>query len=198
MCEQCTRREFMGTASTLGGLAWAANDLAAGVEAPSPASRPAAKVRICAMVAGAPADQSWGCPAAKIEEAKTRLAEAEKNLGNVEFVVGQATNAEEAAKLLEKAGPDAPVLAISASIFGLSTVMPTVFQQRRPAAVFHLPVIGGHDWCLVPRWFEEGHRVTLFNSSDFGDATRNGKPFAPHGIPCSCPSSRRRPTSFGN
>ena len=76
-------------------------------------------------------------------------------------ILGQADNAEQTARLLEKAGPDAPVLAISASIFGLSKVMPVVFQQRRPAAVFHLPVIGGHDWCLVPRWLEEGHRVTL-------------------------------------
>jgi len=64
------------------------------------------------------------------------------------------------------------VLAISASIFGLSRVMPVVFQQHRPAAVFHLPVIGGHDWCLVPRWLEEGQRVTLFNTSDFGDLER--------------------------
>jgi hypothetical protein len=116
--------------------------------------------------------ESWGTPAAQIEAAKQRLAEAEKNLGNVEFVVGQATNAEEAARLLEQAGPDAPVLAISASIFGLSRVMPVVFQQQRPTAVFHLPVIGGHDWCLVPRWLEEGHRITLFNTSDFGDLER--------------------------
>jgi L-fucose isomerase-like protein len=35
-----------------------------------------------------------------------------------------------------------------------------------------LPVIGGHDWCLVPRWLEEGQRVTLFNTSDFGDLER--------------------------
>lgn len=172
MCEQCTRREFIGTAGALGGMAWAASSLAVGGGKASPAPPLPSKVRICAMVAGAPASQSWGTPEAKIEAAKNRLAEAAKNLGDVEFIVGQATNAEEAARLLEKAGPDAPVLAISASIFGLSRVMPVVFQQRRPAAVFHLPVIGGHDWCLVPRWLEEGHRVTLFNSSDFGDLER--------------------------
>jgi len=172
MCEQCTRREFIGTAAALGGMAWAARGLAAGAQAPGPASSATSKVRICAMVAGAPANQSWGTPEATIQAAKKRLAEAEKNLGNVEFVVGQATNTEEAARLLEKAGPDAPVLAISASIFGLSQVMPVVFQQCRPAAVFHLPVIGGHDWCLVPRWLEDGHRVTLFNTTDFGDLER--------------------------
>jgi hypothetical protein len=169
MCEQCTRREFLGTAGVWGGLAWATGSLAVAAEGP-PATP--AKVRLCAIIAGAPASQSWGVPEAKIETVKKRLAEAEKNLGNVEFVLGQATNAEETAELLAKAGPDAPVLAISASIFGLSKVMPTVFQQRRPAAVFHLPVIGGHDWCLVPRWIEEGHRVTLFNTSDFNDLER--------------------------
>ncbi len=172
MCDQCTRREFIGTAAALGGMAWAATGLAAGAQTPSPASSVTSKVRICAMVAGAPANQSWGMPEATIEVARKRLADAEKNLRNVEFVVGQATNADEAARLLERAGPDAPVLAISASIFGLSQVMPVVFQQRRPAAVFHLPVIGGHDWCLVPRWLEDGHRVTLFNTTDFGDLER--------------------------
>lgn len=172
MCEQCTRREFLGSAGAWGSLAWAASSLAVGGEAPVPTPAPPAKVRIGAIIAGKPASQSWGTPEAKIEAAKERLAKAEKNLGNVEFVVGQATTTEEAAALLSKAGPDAPVLAISASIFGLSKVMPVVFQQRRPAAVFHLPVIGGHDWCLVPRWVEEGHRVTLFNTSDFNDLER--------------------------
>jgi hypothetical protein len=150
----------------------AESHLTASAEAASLVPQPTAKVRICVIVAGLPSSQSWCLPEAKIETAKKRLAEAEKNLGNVEFVVGQASNAAQTAQLLAKAGPEAPVLAISASIFGLSSVMPVVFQQRRPAAVFHLPAIGGHDWCLVPRWLEEGHRVTLFNSSDFGDLER--------------------------
>jgi len=170
MCDQCTRRDFINTAAALGGIAWAAGSAAAGAESGDAAPPP--KVRICAMIAGAPANQSWGTPASVIDAALKRLAEAEKNLGNVEFVTGRATTPEEAARLLEKAGPDAPVLAISASIFGLSRVIPVVFEQRRPAAVFHLPVIGGHDWCLVPRWLEEGHRITLFNTTDFGDIER--------------------------
>jgi len=39
-------------------------------------------------------------------------------------------------------------------------------------AVFHLPVVGGHDWCLVNPWREEGQRITLFNSSDHGELER--------------------------
>lgn len=171
MCDCCSRREFLA-ASALGGMALATNPLAGG-EAASPPPAPPSKVRISAIVAGTPAQRSWCVPPAKIEEVKQRLAEAEKNLGNVEFVVGQASNADQTARLLEQAGPDAPVLAISASIFGLNQgVMPVVFQQGRPAAVFHLPAIGGHDWCLVPAWLAEGHRVTLFNSTDLGELER--------------------------
>lgn len=174
MCEQCTRREFLGTAAALGGMVWVAGNLAAGAaaEAAKPAPQPLAKVRICVIVAGAPGDHSYGVSEAKIEAIKQRLAAAEKNLGNVEFVVGQANNAGQAAPLLKQVGPDAPVLVISARGFTLNSIMPLVFQQRRPAAVFHLPVFGGHDWCLVPRWLEEGNRVTLFNTSDLGDLER--------------------------
>ncbi len=50
--------------------------------------------------------------------------------------------------------------------------MPTIFKEGRPAAVFHLPVVGGHDWCLVKPWREQGHRITLFNSSDLDDLER--------------------------
>ena len=96
----------------------------------------------------------------------------------MEFVIGQVTTAEETAQLLDKAGPDAPVLAIAADIFGLSNfgrsdaVVPTAFKQGRPVAVFHVPVVGGHDWCLVKPWRDEGHRITLFGSSDYNELER--------------------------
>jgi len=159
-------------------MALAASHLAADGDASSPPPPPSKKVRICAIIAGKPQDHSWGLSEAEVAPLTKRLSEAEKNLGNVEFVIGQASNAEETARLLEKAGPDAPVLAITADIFGLSNfnrsdaVMPTVFKQGRPAAVFHMPVIGGHDWCLVKPWRDEGHRITLFGSSDYDELER--------------------------
>jgi hypothetical protein len=131
------------------------------------------KVRICVIIAGKRTGRSWSLSDTELTAVRGRLALAEKNLGNVEFVVGQASTAEETAQLLAKAGPDAPVLAISADIFGPSRgVMPTVFKQGRPVALFHMPVIGGHDWCLVNPWREEGNRITLFNSSDYNDVER--------------------------
>ncbi len=171
MCMHCTRREFLG-AGTASGIALAAGHLAAGSESSDPPSSSSTKVRICVIIAGKPGERSWALSESEIAAARKRLVEAEKNLGNVEFVVGQAINAEETARLLAKAGPDAPVLAICTDIFGLSRVMPTVFKQRRPAAVFHIPVIGGHDWCLVKPWREEGHRIALFDSSDYSELER--------------------------
>lgn len=172
MCTHCTRRQFL-EASAASGIGLAASHLAAGADASSSPPTASPKVRICTVIAGKPGDRSWALSEAKITAVRRRLAEAEANLGNVEFVIGQASTAEETTHLLEKSGPDAPVLAVSADIFGLSRgVMPTIFKEGRPAAVFHVPVIGGHDWCLVKPWREEGHRITLFNSSDFNDLER--------------------------
>jgi len=175
MCTHCTRRQLIG-AGAVGGIALAAGHLTAASAASNPAPDP--KVRICAIIAGEPGGNSWGLSKADLGPVMKRLAQAEKNLGNVEFVIGKASNAEQTARLLDKAGQDAPVLAISADIFGLSNfnredaVMPAVFKQGRPAAVFHMPVIGGHDWCLVNPWRAEGHRITLFNSTDCDDLER--------------------------
>jgi len=175
MCMHCNRRQFLG-ASAMGGIALAAGRWAAAGDLSSPAPNP--KVRICVAIAGKPAGRSWGLSEADLEPVMKRLAQAEENLGNVEFVIGQASNADETAQLLDKAGPDAPVLAISADIFGLSNfnrdnaVIPTVFKQGRPVAVFHIPIIGGHDWCLVNPWREEGHPIALFNTSDYDDLER--------------------------
>jgi len=177
MCVHCTRRQLI-EAGAVGGIALAMGHLAAVSDVSSPPPGRDSKVRICVIIAGEPAGRSWGLSEAELAPITKRLAEAEKNLGNVEFVIGRASNAEQTAQLLDKAGPGAPVLAISADIFGLSNfnrddaVMPAVFKQGRPAAVFHLPIIGGHDWCLVNPWREEGHRITLFNSSDYDELER--------------------------
>jgi hypothetical protein len=154
-------------------MALAAGHAATGSEASTSPTAPESKVRICVVIAGKPAGRSWGLSESDLAPVMERLAQAEKSLANVQFVIGQASTADETAKLLDRAGPDAPVLAICADIFGLSNfnsenaVVPTIFQQGRPVAVFHLPVIGGHDWCLVKPWREEGHRITLMGSSDY-------------------------------
>ena len=171
MCTHCTRRQFLEV-SAASGIALAAGHLAAAKDVSSAASSPGSKVRICAIIAGKPGERSWALSETEVTAARERLTEAEKNLGNVEFVIGQACNADETAQLLAQSGPDAPVLAISTDIFGLSGVIPTVFKESRPVAVFHIPVVGGHDWCLVNPWRAEGNRITLFDSSDYNDLER--------------------------
>ncbi len=168
MCTHCTRRDFLKS-SAVSGIAIAAGHLAVNTEAADVPPKADPKVRICVIIAGKPGEISWNPSEEEIAAAKKRLKKAEKNLGNVEFVIGQVNNAEETAALLAKAGPDAPVLAISAHIFGPSRVLPTVFEQKRPVALFHLPVVGGHDWCLVKPWREQGNRITLFNTTDYDE-----------------------------
>jgi hypothetical protein len=159
-------------------MALALGHLTAASDASSPPLSPDSKVRICVIIAGKPSGKSWALSEADLAPIMKRLTRAEKNLGNVEFVIGRASNAEQTAQLLDKAGPDAPVLAVSADIFGLSNfnsenaVMPAIFKQGRPVAVFHMPIIGGHDWCLVNPWRQEGHRITLFNTSDYDELER--------------------------
>jgi len=169
MCTHCNRREFIG-AGVLSGMARAAGQWAAASDASKPTTD--SKVRICVVIAGKPAGRSWGLSEADLDPIMKRLTQAEKNLGNVEFVIGRASTAEQTAQLLDRAGADAPVLAVSADIFGLRNVVPTIFKHKRPVAVFHMPIIGGHDWCLVNPWREEGHPITLFNSSDYDDLER--------------------------
>ncbi len=177
MCTHCTRRQLIG-AGAAGGMALVAGHLAAASKTLSPSLVPDPKIRICVVIAGKPEGKSWGLSEADLVPILKRLTQAEKSLGNVEFAIGRATDGEQTVQLLDKAGPDAPVLVVSADIFGLSNfnsnnaVMPTIFKQGRPVAVFHMPVIGGHDWCLVNPWRQEGHRITLFNSSDHDELER--------------------------
>ncbi len=175
MCQQCTRRVFLGS-TAVGGLLLASSRLAAaGAGAAGRAAKPAGKVRICTMFTGNPGEpgRNWTVTEAEMAAMKARLVEAEKNLGDVEFVIGQATNAAEAAALLAKAGDDAPVLAINLQIGGLvrTGMVTPVFESGRPMVVFSKPA-SGHDWMYPHRWQREGRPVTLLATSDHDDLER--------------------------
>lgn len=173
MCENCTRREFLGT-TTMSGLMLAASQVngATAAAAGPPAGLPA-KVRICAIFAGrpTPADRSWGVCEEEIAAMQKRLKQIEKKLGNVEFVVGRAGSPDEAAALAKQAGKDAPVLVINLCIGGLLRVSPPLLQSERPLAVFSAPA-SGHDWMYPYRWRQEGKPVTMFTSSDYDELER--------------------------
>jgi L-fucose isomerase-like protein len=102
---------------------------------------------------------------------KTRLAKAEEELGNIELIMGHSNNAQQTADLLEKAGPAAPVLAINVQNFALTRVVKPILDGSHPMVFFSLPA-SGHDWMYSPRWHRQGHRVTLFASSDYNELER--------------------------
>lgn len=173
MCEQCTRREFLGTGIAAGGLMLAGTAWTYAWTSDSPPPAPPGKSRICVIFSGAPGpeDRGWNADPKQMEAMKARLGEAEKKLGNVELVIGQANSAEQTAALLEQAGPAAPVLAINLNCFALTRVVQPILEGNRPTVVFSLPA-SGHDWMYPHRWQRQGHPVTLLPSSDYAELER--------------------------
>ena len=172
MCEHCTRREFIGT-GVAGGLMLAGATWAHAWASQSPPRQFREKSRICVIFTGSPApdDRNWGADTGQIQAMKSRLAKAEKDLGNVELVMGQSTSAEQTADLLKKAGPEAPVLVTNVQNFALTRVVKPVLDGSHPMLFFSLPA-SGHDWMYAPRWHSRGHRVTLLPSSDYDELER--------------------------
>lgn len=172
MCEQCTRRQFFGM-SAAGGMLLAGAPWTHAWAGAAPAPGPRGKVRIGVLFTGNPVpdDRDWGADAGQVAAVRARLAEAEKNLGNIELVVSESRSPEETAAFLEKTGPDAPVLAINVQNFALTRVVGPILDAERAMAVFSLPA-SGHDWMYAPRWLRAGHRVALLATSDYGEVER--------------------------
>ena len=172
MCDHCTRREFFGMGAAGGVLLAGATWTHAYAAAPPPAG-PKGKARICVIFTGEPqpSDRNWGADPGQIDKVKASLAEAEKNLGNVEVMLGESRSPEDTQALLDQAGPDAPVLAINVQNFAMTRVIQPVLDEDRAMVVFSLPA-SGHDWMYAPRWLRAGHRVALLASSDTGEVER--------------------------
>lgn len=172
MCEQCTRREFLGTGIATGGLLLASTAWTHAWASETPA-KPPGKSRICVLFSGTagPEDRGWNADPKQMEAMKTRLAQAEQQLGNIELVIGQANHAEQTAALLKEAGPGVPVLAINLQCFALTRVVQPILDGNHPLVVFSLPA-SGHDWMYPHRWQRQGHPVTLLPSSDYNELER--------------------------
>jgi hypothetical protein len=172
MCEHCTRREFLGT-GVASGLMLAGASWTHAWASQSPRAQPMGKSRICVIITGTPApvDRDWGADKTQVKAMKARLARAEKDLGNIELILGQSNNAQETAALLEKAGPAAPVLTINVRNFALTRVVKPILDGAHPMIMFSLPA-SGHDWMYPHRWHHRGHRVTLLASSNYDELER--------------------------
>jgi hypothetical protein len=141
--------------------------------AQAPRRQPPGKSRICVIFTGepAPVDRDWGADKTQVAAAKERLARAEKELGNIELLIGASNSAEQTTALLDKAGPGTPVLAINTRNFALTRVVQPILDRAHPMVFFSLPA-SGHDWMYAPRWHRQGHRVTLLASSDYDELER--------------------------
>jgi len=172
MCEHCTRREFLGTGAAASGLMLAGAAWTYAWASDSP-PKPRAKPRICVIFTGAPGpeDRGWNADPKQMEAMKARLAKAEKDLGNIELLIGQSNSVEQTAALLKKAGPTTPVLAVNLHCFALKRVVQPILDGKHPTLVFSLPA-SGHDWMYPHRWQRQGHPVTLLPSSDYNELER--------------------------
>ncbi|MFC1603592.1 hypothetical protein ACFL5F_01070 [Planctomycetota bacterium] len=172
MCEHCTRREFLGT-GVASGLMLAGTSWKHAWASQSPSGQPPKKSRICVIITGTPApdDRNWGADIHQLNAMKARLTRAEKDLGNVELIMGQSSNAEQTTALLKKAGPATPVLTINVQNFALTRVVQPILDGSHPMIVFSLPA-SGHDWMYPFRWHRQGHRVSLLTSSNLDELER--------------------------
>jgi hypothetical protein len=172
MCQQCTRREFLQTGVAAGFALSTATWTHAWASQSRPV-QPRAKSRICVIFTGppGPADRGWNADASQLQAMKDRLAQAERDLGNVELIIGNSSSNEETAALLKEAGPKTPVLAINLNICSLTRVVTPILEGRHPMIVFSLPA-SGHDWMYAHRWQRQGHRVSLFPTSDYNELER--------------------------
>ena len=172
MCEHCTRREFLGTGVATSGLMLAGAVWTHAWAADSP-PQPRGKSRICVIFTGPPGpeDRGWNADPKQMAAMKTRLAEAEKKLGNIELLIGESNSVEQTAALLKEAGPATPVLAVNLHCFALTRVVKPILDGNHPLLVFSLPA-SGHDWLYPHRWQRQGHPVTLLPSSDYNELER--------------------------
>ena len=114
MCVHCTRRQFIGS-TALSGIALASGHLVAQDDAVATAATAPKKVRICAIIAGPDEDRSWSLPK-DMDSHHAASGGGREELGQRRVYRGQRHQAQQAVVLLAKAGPDVPVLAISADI----------------------------------------------------------------------------------
>jgi len=170
-----SRREFLGTAATAGGVllagGWAARPLAAAEEAGWP-KLPPVKIHVVYVGTGG----AWPTPTfdapAEVAKFKEYLAGVEARLGDVQFVGGELipntvpAAAETAARL-----KDADAALLVHLSFGSGEPLLKLVEAGLPAAIFSQP-FSGHDWMYVPRWQKAGKRVILLPSSDYGELER--------------------------
>ena len=170
-----SRREFLGTAASAGGMllagGFAARPLAAAEDAGWPRLPPIKIHLVYVGTGGAWPTPTFDAPA-EVAMFRKYLAGVEAKLGDVKFVGGELipNTVPAASKAAARLG-DADALILVHLSFGSGQPLLKLVDAGLPTAIFSQP-FSGHDWMYVPKWQKAGKKVILLTSSDYGELER--------------------------
>ncbi|MBN1491688.1 MAG: hypothetical protein JXA69_17375 [Phycisphaerae bacterium] len=169
MSTSMNRREFLGTAAAGAAAAMLQTPRTAFAAGAPAASRQAWKIH---TVFVGRSGGAWPKPAfdpkAEVAMFRKHLDEAERSLGDVQFVGHELVQTpQQAAEVAASLGDASGLLLFHLSI-GTRGEMRTLVDAGLPTVVFSQP-FSGHDWMDVNRWRKAGSRVTVFATRDFGE-----------------------------
>jgi hypothetical protein len=173
MCKSLSRREFIGTTAAGAGAFFFAEGLggrlAMGATEPGSAVLPPVKVH---KVYVGTSGRAWPKPAfdpkAEVVKFEERLADVERQLGDIKFIGGELVqDGADAAKVVPNLGNADGVLLIQLSL-GTLREMQQIVDAGRPTVIFSQP-FSGHEWMFIKQWEKAGKRVALLATSDYGE-----------------------------
>jgi len=173
--EKISRREFLGTAASAGGMllagGFASRPLMAAEDAGWP-KLPPVKIHVVYVGTGG----AWPTPTfdapAEVAKFKKHLAGVQTRLGDVNFVGGELIpNTVQAATKVADGMAKADAAILVHLSFGSGQPLLKLVDVGLPTAIFSQP-FSGHDWMYVPQWQKAGKKVILLPSSDYGELER--------------------------
>ncbi len=181
MNHYCTRRRFLGTASSglvgFGALATAIDRLAPGTA--SAATGPASRVRVGKVYLG---NRRPGWPSSSVDlEAEVRKYEEQfarlaHELSDIEFIdAGLIDDDNRIGPANEKLANVDGILALHLTL-GTGPRLKRILELKRPVMMFTLPY-SGHEWHIVAGLQREGKLIEVLPSSDFDDLAVAVRPF---------------------
>ena len=168
-----SRREFIGTAAAGAGAMWAAGGSIRGAALAGPESTgsklPPVKIHVVYVGKNGAA---WPKPAfdpkTEVPRFEKRLAEVQRQLGDVQFVGGQLIQSPQEVAQLSPPLKDADGVLLIHLTLGMLPVMQQIVDAGRPTAIFSQP-FSGHEWMFVEQWIKAGKRLALLATSDYGE-----------------------------
>jgi hypothetical protein len=169
MADYFTRREFLG-ATAAGGVLLAAHlaaDSAAAADASDWPKLPPTK--IYKVYAGRTGDAYLTRPTEELAKLEEYLTGLEKKLGNVQFVGGDMIPPAKVDAVAPKlADADGLLIVHLSGHGGGAPELTKLVDVGLPTALFSQP-FSGHGWMYFPQWHEQGKKVMLMPTSNWGE-----------------------------